>query len=149
MHIILLHPRIPQNAGAIARLAAATHSRLTLVRPLGFRTDQATVRRAGLDYWEQAEVAVADHLDEAIEQCTGDVYYLSRYGQRTIWEAEYSPETAFVFGSEDEGLPEEIKSDVPPDHILRIPISNPHVRSLNLATSVAIVIYEALRQRNT
>ncbi len=146
MHIILVHPRIPQNAGAVARLAAATNTKLTLVRPLGFRINQAAVRRAGLDYWELADVEVADHLKQAIQSSNNNTYYFSRHAQRSYAQVKYDAECTLVFGSEDEGLPPEVHAQVSPEHLLRIPIFNPKVRSLNLATSVAIALYEALRQ---
>ena len=146
MLFVLVHPRIPQNAGAVARLAAATHSKLILVRPLGFRVDHSSVRRAGVDYWEIADIEVVSDLQTALEQAPGDVYYFSRYGQRSYWETTFEPDVTLVFGSEDEGLPPEVISTVPPDHLLRIPINNPNVRSLNLATSVAIAAFEVMRQ---
>jgi len=146
MNIVLVHPRIPQNAGAVARLAAATHSRLILVRPLGFRLDTASVRRAGVDYWDQAKVEVALNLEEALDKAEGDVYYFSRFAERPYWQAKYESMSTLVFGSEAEGLPPEVRQGVEQTHLLRIPIPNPQVRSLNLATSVAIALYEAMRQ---
>ncbi len=146
MQIILSQPRIPQNAGAVARLAAATRTKLVLARPLGFRVSDASVKRAGLDYWEAADVSVSPSLEQAVADSTGEVYYFSRFAEHSYLEPDYTTDDTLVFGSETEGLPDEVMRSVAPNHLLRIPIFNPAVRSLNLATSVAIVLYEALRQ---
>ena len=146
MQIILAHPRIPQNAGAVARLAAATRTRLVLARPLGFRVDDAAVRRAGLDYWEEARVEVASSLEAALEDVPGAVYFFSSRAERLYLDARFQADDTLVFGEEAHGLPPEILAAVPPDRQLRIPIFHPNVRSLNLATAVAIALYEALRQ---
>ncbi len=149
MQIILAQPRIPQNAGAIARLAAATRSKLILARPLGFRISDASAKRAGLDYWDAADVEIAPSLEQAVAVGPGEVYYFSRHAENSYLEPIYGADDTLVFGSETEGLPDEIMRSAPPNRLLRIPILNPAVRSLNLATSVAIVLYEALRQIET
>ena len=149
MQIVLVHPRIPQNAGALARLAAATHSRLTLVRPLGFRVDAAAVRRAGLDYWEAANVQTVESLEDALAETRGTAFFFSTRGKQSYLDARYSLDDALVFGSETEGLPENVLAAAPTGRVLRIPILNPAVRSLNLAASASIALYEALRQIKT
>lgn len=146
MRIVLVHPRIPQNAGAVARLAAATQSELVLVRPLGFRVDSAAVRRAGVDYWENVKMEVVSDLREILDRATGNVYFFSRFAKRSFWDATYTADDTLVFGSEDEGLPEDVRASIREENLLRIPIVNPSVRSLNLATSVSIALYEAMRQ---
>ncbi|MCX7012929.1 MAG: tRNA (cytidine(34)-2'-O)-methyltransferase [Candidatus Sumerlaeota bacterium] len=119
MQIILAHPRIPQNAGAVARLAAATRTRLVLARPLGFRVDAAAVRRAGLDYWEEARVDVAPSLEAALESAPGGVYFFSSHAARSYLDARFQADDTLVFGEEGQGLPPDVLAAVPPDRQLR------------------------------
>lgn len=145
LHIALIEPQIPPNTGNIARLCAATDSALHLVEPLGFSIDDAEVKRAGLDYWAQVDLWV--HPDwrafrEAMdrERCL----YFSANATRSFWEASFKPNSCLVFGNETLGMPERIL-EKHPERCFRIPMGGP-VRSLNLATAVGIVLYEALRQ---
>lgn len=141
MKIILYSPDIPQNVGNIARTCAVTGSPLVLVRPLGFNFSSKEVKRAGLDYWDQVEISVVDSLEEAID---GPVYFFSTKGKKIYTEALYEDNACLVFGSETAGLPIWVHEKWA-DAFYTIPM-RPAARSLNLANSAAIVLYEALRQ---
>ncbi len=146
LNIVLVEPEIPPNTGAIARLCAATGSRLHLVDPLGFRLTDPKMKRAGLDYWPAVDMQRHSSLDSFMLDSTSDrrVFYSTR-GTHSYTAAQYRPGDYLVFGSETRGLPQEIV-DSEKDRTYGIPMRNDNVRSLNLATSVAIVLYEALRQ---
>jgi len=144
--VALFEPEIPPNTGNIARLCAATRTPLHIVGATGFRLDDRAVRRAGLDYW--SEVTLHRHHDlTALRQFSLDAMFLyfSTRAERPYFEWSFSESDCLVFGSETRGLPGEVLS-ANSDRCLRIPILNSKVRSLNLANSVAIVLYEALRQ---
>ena len=146
LHVALIEPEIPPNTGNIARLCAATFTSLHLVGKLGFRTDDKAVRRAGLDYW--AEVQIQHHLNvEALfDALPGSRFlYFTTKAERAYTTFAYSESDCLVFGSETRGLSEELLR-ANWDRALTIPMANNRVRSLNLATSVGIVLYEALRQ---
>ena len=146
MHVALIEPEIPPNTGNIARLCAATHTKLHLVGKLGFRVDEKAVRRAGVDYWD--EVDLQYHRDiEALQLSLPEVrfLYFTTKAERVYTDIRYQPNDCLVFGRETKGLPEDLlRSNW--DRCLRIPMPNPRIRSLNLATSVGIALYEALRQ---
>lgn len=145
-HIALVEPEIPPNTGNIARLCAATRTPLHIVGPAGFRLDDRAVRRAGLDYWP--EVELARHRDlEALRDAlpSARFLYLTTKVERSYIDFQFAPGDCLVFGPETRGLSEELLKANPLD-CLTIPMLNPKVRSLNLATSVAVVLYEALRQ---
>lgn len=146
LHVALIEPEIPPNTGNIARSCAATFTPLHLVGKLGFHTDDKAVRRAGLDYWD--EVEVHRHLNiaalyAALPACR--FLYFSTKAERLYTDFEYAPHDCLVFGRETRGLPEELLR-ANWERCLKIPMPNPNVRSLNLATSVGVVLYEALRQ---
>ena len=146
MNVALIEPEIPPNTGNIARLCAATNVPLHIVGAAGFRLDDRALRRAGLDYWP--EVALHRHATLLeLYQALPDArfLYLSTKGERPYTEWEFQPHDCLVFGRETRGLPEELLRENW-ERCLTIPMLNPKVRSLNLATSVAIVLYEALRQ---
>jgi len=146
LHVVLVEPEIPPNTGNIARLCAATCTPLHLVGKLGFRTDDQAVRRAGLDYWDQVEIHYEDDLDAvytALPDCR--FLYFTTKATRTYTDFRYLPGDALVFGRETRGLPEDLLR-ANWERCLTIPMPNPAVRSLNLATAVGIVLYEALRQ---
>ncbi len=146
LNIVLVEPEIPPNTGNIARLCAATGTRLHLVGPLGFRLTDAQVRRAGLDYWDGVDMTRHADLPACLQAVApAHVYYLSTRGTIPYTAARYAPGDALVFGSESRGLPDSVL-DAAPDRVLGIPIRTNAVRSLNLATAAAIVLYEALRQ---
>jgi tRNA (cytidine/uridine-2'-O-)-methyltransferase len=146
LHVALIEPEIPPNTGNIARLCAATFTPLHLVGKLGFRTDDKAVRRAGLDYWSEVEIHY--HLNiEALNRALADcrfLYFTTR-AERAYTAFTYAPGDCLVFGSETRGLPEELLR-ANWERCLTIPMPNRRVRSLNLATSAGIVLYEALRQ---
>ena len=146
LHVALIEPEIPPNTGNIARLCGATFTPLHLVGKLGFRVDEKAVRRAGLDYWD--EVDIRYHRDLAsLQQSLPDCrfLYFSTKADRLYTDWQYQPNDCLVFGRETRGLPEELLH-ANWDRVLRIPMPNPQIRSLNLATSVGIALYEALRQ---
>lgn len=146
VHVALVEPEIPPNTGNIARLCAATFTPLHLVGKLGFRTDDKAVRRAGLDYWREVEIHYHLNIEAlyvALPKCR--FLYFSTKGERTYTDFCYSRGDCLVFGSETRGLPVELLR-ANRDRCLTIPMPNRNVRSLNLATSVGIVLYEALRQ---
>ena len=146
LHVALIEPEIPPNTGNIARLCAATFTPLHLVGKLGFRTDDKAVRRAGLDYW--SEVELHHHLNiealyDALSECR--FLYFSTKAERLYTDFHYSPNDCLVFGRETRGLPEDLLR-ANWERCLTIPMPNRRVRSLNLATSVGIALFEALNQ---
>jgi tRNA (cytidine/uridine-2'-O-)-methyltransferase len=149
--VVLVAPEIPPNTGNIARLCAATCSPLHLVEPLGFSIDAHAVRRAGLDYWPLVEVHTHPNLAAAQAKVAAEAapieprfWLLSGKAEKSYLDVEFRPGDAFVFGKESVGLPEELLRERP-ESVIGIPTIGP-VRSLNLANSVAIVLYEALRR---
>jgi tRNA (cytidine/uridine-2'-O-)-methyltransferase len=144
-HIVLVEPEIPANTGNIARTCAATGTILHLVRPLGFLTDDRTLKRAGLDYWHAVKVVYHDSFNELKSQYpNGRFFCATTKANRSYSEVNYQDEDFLVFGKETKGLAPEIL-EAHRDHLIKIPISS-SVRSLNLSNSAAIVLYEALRQ---
>ncbi|MFC4809233.1 tRNA (uridine(34)/cytosine(34)/5-carboxymethylaminomethyluridine(34)-2'-O)-methyltransferase TrmL [Paenibacillus sp. GCM10023250] len=144
-HIVLVEPEIPANTGNIARTCAATGAILHLVRPLGFRTDDKTLKRAGLDYWYAVDVRYHDSFAELQEQYPeGRFFCASTRSSKVYAEHSYRDGDFFVFGKETKGLPQSIL-DAYPDTCIRVPMTD-KVRSLNLSNSVAIVVFEAFRQ---
>jgi tRNA (cytidine/uridine-2'-O-)-methyltransferase len=146
MHIALVEPEIPPNTGNIARLCAATFTGLHIVGVTGFRMDDRTLKRAGLDYW--AEVKLTRHID--IERLYASLpgsrfLYLTTKSERPYTDWEFRDGDCLVFGRETRGLPQDLL-DANADRCLTVPMPNKSVRSLNLATTVGIVLYEALRQ---
>mgnify|MGYP000953994477 CR=1 FL=1 len=145
-HIALIEPEIPPNTGNIGRLCAATGTHLHLVGKLGFSLDDKQVRRAGLDYWPEVKLHLWDSLEQLQQQHPdARFWYTSKKATRTYTSADFAAGDFLVFGKETLGLPEELLKQEG-DRALRIPIFSPAVRSLNLANSAAILLYEALRQ---
>ncbi len=146
LHIALFEPEIPPNTGNIARLCAATESTLHIVGVTGFRMDDRTLKRSGLDYWDH--VNFFRHIDMAELYAalpSSRFFYLTTKTERPYIDAKYQDNDCLVFGPETRGLPAALLSSNA-DHCLTIPMQNKNVRSLNLATSVGIVLYEAIRQ---
>ena len=146
LHVILYEPEIPPNTGNIIRLCANTGAHLHLVHPLGFDLSERRMRRAGLDYHEYAEVT--EHQD--LLQCLAvisptNVYAFSTRGRRCYSDPAYQAGDALIFGPETRGLPQDVLDSLPPSQVLRLPM-RPENRSLNLANTVAVVVYEAWRQ---
>ena len=144
--IVLVEPDIPPNTGNIARLCAATGSPLHLVEPLGFRLTNAAMKRAGLDYWSSVDVHRHKNFESFLATSQPSrTWFFSTKGSRTYTDVMYQPGDALIFGSETRGLSEVLLS-ANSDHVLTIPMLRNHVRSLNLANSVSIVLFESLRQ---
>jgi tRNA (cytidine/uridine-2'-O-)-methyltransferase len=160
-----VEPEIPQNTGNIARLCAATGTTLNLIEPLGFRLTDKAVKRAGLDYWDSVDIRRFPNLETfqdkvsaartraqrerprecgAVTERSGN-FFFSTSGSRSYTDAEYRPGDCLIFGSESRGLPLELL-EAHPDDVYNIPMRLDRVRSLNLANTAAIVLYEALRQ---
>ena len=145
-NIVLVEPEIPPNTGNIGRLCVATRSTLHLVRPLGFSTDDRTLKRAGLDYWAEVDLRYWDSLGEleAAQDSAARFFYLTTKFDRPYHAVRFKPGDFLVFGRETKGLPEALLRAHPED-LLTIPMHG--TRSLNLATAVAIVLFEAIRQQ--
>ena len=146
INVVLVEPRIPQNTGNIARTCAATGCHLHIVRPTAFQITDKNLKRAGLDYWHLLNVQYYDDLDDFFNKTQGARYfYASTKSQYIYSDAEFKDNDFILFGREDAGLPEELlkKNE---EHCIRIPMLD-EARSLNLANSVAVIVYEALRQQ--
>lgn len=146
LNVVLVEPEIPPNTGNIARLCAATRTRLHVVGVTGFRMDDRTLKRAGLDYWNELDLHRYIDLEELYARHPdGRFVYLTTKTSRSYTEWQFRDGDFLVFGPETRGLPEQLLAANEPN-CLTIPMPNPNVRSLNLATSVGIVLYEAIRQ---
>jgi tRNA (cytidine/uridine-2'-O-)-methyltransferase len=146
VNIVLVEPEIPANTGNIARTCAVTGTALHLIRPLGFSTDDKYLKRAGLDYWHLVEIIYHDSFTEfAARYKEGRYYFATTKALNTYTEIEYDKGGFLIFGKETKGLPPEIIGNYPGQQI-RVPMIN-MARSLNLANSAAVVLYEALRQQ--
>lgn len=145
MDVALYEPEIPQNAGAIARLCAATGAPLHLIGRLGFSLRHPDAQRAGMDYWQRIEVHRHINYDD-FRAAVGDrrVWLLTTRAERSLWEVEFRPDDVLLFGPESRGLPASLL-ERDPAHCVRVPML-PAVRSLNLAAAASAVLYEALRQ---
>ena len=144
INIVMVEPEIPQNTGNVARTCAATGARLHLVGPMGFKIDDKKLKRAGLDYWQYIDITYYDNLDDFFAKNQGDFYYYTTKALHTHTDVEYPDNCYLLFGKETKGLPEELLLKNP-DRCVRIPMIN-DARSLNLSNSVAIGVYEVLRQ---
>ena len=146
MEVVLVEPQIPPNTGNIARLCAATRCSLHLVGQLGFEISDRHLKRAGLDYWDFVEVSQHPDIETFLDALPQQrLFFFSKRGTSSYLKASFAENSILVFGSETKGLPRWI-FDRYPEHIWRIPILHPQVRSLNLASAVSVVVYEALRQ---
>jgi len=148
LHIALVEPEIPPNTGNIARLCAATFTELHIVGVAGFRMDEKAVRRAGLDYWDEVKIRRHVELEHLYRQLPASRFlFLTTKSRRSYTTWQFQDNDCLVFGRETRGLPEDLLR-ANEERCLTIPMPNKNVRSLNLATSVGIVLYEALRQIN-
>jgi len=146
LNIVLVEPEIPQNTGNIARTCAATGARLHLVGPMGFKIDNAKLKRAGLDYWHLLDITYYGSLEEFLSECDGECFFFSTKAPKAHTDVSYPDGAWLVFGKETAGLPEQLlKSRL--DRCVRIPMIS-DARSLNLSNSVAVGVYEVLRQWN-
>lgn len=148
MHIVLVEPEIPPNTGNVARLCAATKSRLHLIEPFGFKLDDTQLKRAGMDYWQHVQwqrwpnwMVFQEKLPPAAR-----LWFVESNGAKLYTQVDFQPEDYLVFGRETAGLPQRLL-DQYPNQWLRIPMFNPNARSLNLSNCVALVLFEALRQQ--
>ena len=147
LNIVLFEPEIPANTGNIGRTCVATGTRLHLIEPLGFRLNEKSIKRAGKDYWEHLDVTRYINFEEFLEKNPGaKIYMATTKGQHVYSDVKYEPDCYIMFGKESAGIPEEILVEHP-DNCIRIPMLS-EIRSLNLSNSVAVVLYEALRQNN-
>jgi tRNA (cytidine/uridine-2'-O-)-methyltransferase len=148
MNIVLLEPEIPPNTGNVARLCAATKSVLHLIEPFGFKLDDAQLKRAGMDYWQQVEWYRWKNWNAFAEKLPAQarLWLVESSGPKIYSEAEFSPDDYLVFGRETAGLPKKLLAENP-GRWLRIPMFNAQSRSLNLSNCVALVLFEALRQQ--
>ncbi|ADH85514.1 tRNA (cytidine(34)-2'-O)-methyltransferase [Desulfurivibrio alkaliphilus] len=146
-NVVLVEPEIPPNTGSIARLCGATDTILHLVHPLGFKIDDKHLKRAGLDYWDQIKIVNWSDLDAFLTaQDEQRLHFLSKKADRLYTEVRFQPGDFLVFGKETKGLPEETLA-LYADRCCAIPMSNPAIRSINLAQAAAVVLYEAIRQQ--
>lgn len=149
LHVVLFEPEIPANTGNVARTCLATNTSLHLIHPLGFSTDDKMLKRAGLDYWQHVDVYEYKSIEQLYETYpTGRFFYVEDYGVKRYVDHDFSSveeDIFFVFGRETSGIPLSL-IEGKEDQCLRLPMSG-NVRSLNLSNTVAIVVYEALRQR--
>lgn len=144
MEIVLYQPEIPQNTGNIVRTCSVTGASLTLVKPLGFSISDKTLKRAGLDYWDEVSIQTIDDLYTYLESSTKNFYFFSSKAKKTHFDIEYSPDDLLIFGSETSGLDPKFFQRWP-ERFVKIPMLS-NARCLNLSNSVAIALYEALRQ---
>ena len=146
LNIVLVEPQIPQNTGNISRTCAVTGAALHLIKPYGFEITDKQLKRAGLDYWDKLEIYEYENLDDFFQRTEGEYYYFTTKGLNVHSEIEYPRDknVFLLFGREDKGLPESLLHENP-DKCSRIPMRKT-LRSLNLSNSVAIAVYEVLRQ---
>ncbi|MDY7094055.1 MAG: tRNA (cytidine(34)-2'-O)-methyltransferase [Acidobacteriota bacterium] len=148
LHVVLVHPEIHWNTGNAGRTCLAAGAQLHLVEPLGFDLDDRRVRRAGLDYWPRVAPRVWSGWPELEAElpALGEPFFFSADGERDLWEVSFPERPVLVFGRESVGLPAELR-EAYRDRLLRLPMADPQLRSLNLSTAVAVALYEVLRQR--
>ncbi|MDA0590584.1 MAG: tRNA (cytidine(34)-2'-O)-methyltransferase [Planctomycetota bacterium] len=145
LNVVLYQPDIPQNTGNIGRTCVAVGAKLWLIRPLGFRLDEKHLRRAGMDYWQHLDWEAVDSWSEVESRLPDSkVWCLTKFATRLVWDADFSPGDILLFGSETRGLPDSIR-EAERGRNLKLPMRD-EVRSLNLASTVNSVVYEAVRQ---
>jgi len=144
-NIVLIEPEIPNNTGNIGRLSLATGSNLHLVKPFGFKIDDSRLKRAGLDYWKHISLFIYDSMDDFFEQHKDKkMAFFSSHAEKDHWSIDYKDEMFLIFGKESVGLPKEL-TDENANNTYKIPLFSEHIRSLNLANAVSVVVYEGLR----
>ena len=146
LNIVLFEPEIPNNTGNIGRLSLASGCNLHLVKPFGFELNDTRLKRAGLDYWKHISLKVYDSIDEFYSLNMGKkMVYFSAKGKKTFWSIDFEDDLFLIFGRESNGLPESI-IDKKSHELYKIPLFSEHVRSLNLANAVSVVVYEGIRK---
>ncbi|MEZ6067825.1 MAG: tRNA (cytidine(34)-2'-O)-methyltransferase [Planctomycetaceae bacterium] len=145
LHVVLYQPDIPQNTGNIGRSCVAVGAKLWLVRPLGFQLDDRYLKRAGMDYWQHLDWEVVDDWQTLTRKLAGrTMWVLTKFADKLVWQAEFQRGDVLLFGSESRGLPESIRT-AQPHRCIKLPMRE-EVRSLNLASTVNTILYEAVRQ---
>ena len=145
LNVVLYQPDIPQNTGNIGRTCVAVGAKLWLIRPLGFRLDEKHLRRAGMDYWQHLDWEAVDSWEDVHDRLPdSNVWCLTKFATRLVWDADFQPGDILLFGSESRGLPDRIR-EKQPGRNLKLPMTE-LVRSLNLASTANTVVYEAVRQ---
>ena len=145
LNIVLIEPEIPNNTGNIGRLSLASGSKLHLVKPFGFELSDSRVKRAGLDYWKHVDLHIYENIEEFFSTHKSKKFaLLSSHGTKSIYDIPFEDDMFLIFGKESVGLSDKITSQFP-KHLYKIPIHSNHIRSLNLANAVSIVVYEGLR----
>ena len=146
LNIVLFEPEIPNNTGNIGRLSLATGSKLHLVKPFGFELSDKRVKRAGLDYWQHLDLTVYESMAEFFKMHSDKSFaFFSSHGTKSYWDIDYVDDLFLIFGKESVGLPDTITKKYA-DRLYKIPLHSPHIRSINLANAVSVVVYEGLRQ---
>lgn len=147
-NIVLIEPEIPMNTGNIGRLSLASRCNLHLVKPFGFEIDDSRLKRAGLDYWKHISLFIYDSIEDFFLKNEGkDMVFLSSHGEKNYYSIDFKENMFFVFGKESVGLPKNIINEHM-DKVYKIPLLSPHIRSLNLANAVSVVVYEGIRNSN-
>jgi tRNA (cytidine/uridine-2'-O-)-methyltransferase len=146
LNIVLIEPEIPNNTGNIGRLSLASGSKLHLVKPFGFELSDSRVKRAGLDYWQHVDLQIYESADEFFKTHSDKkMVFLSSHATKSVYEIPFEDHMFLIFGKESVGLSKEI-TKAHSDALYKIPIRSEHIRSLNLANAVSVVVYEGLRQ---
>lgn len=148
LHVVLFQPEIPQNTGNIGRTCAITHSRLHLIHPLGFEIKDKHLKRSGMDYWKALDVKHHENWEAFKQSPDGPkrLFLFTTQGAKSYWNVQYEPGDGFVFGQEGYGAPDWMHDEFGGERRLTIPQYNADLRSLNLATSAGIAVFEAMRQ---
>ncbi|MGB3606367.1 tRNA (cytidine(34)-2'-O)-methyltransferase [Psychroserpens sp.] len=146
LNIVLFEPEIPNNTGNIGRLALASGSKLHLVKPFGFELSSSRLKRAGLDYWQHLDVSIYASIDDFFNKNLNKHFvFFSSHGTKSHWDIPFEKDLFLIFGKESVGLPKSLIADYK-TQLYQIPLYSAHIRSLNLANAVGIVVYEGLRQ---
>jgi len=146
LNIVLFEPEIPNNTGNIGRLSLASGCNLHLVKPFGFKLNDTRLKRAGLDYWKHISLKVYDSIDEFYSlNMDKKMVYFSAKGTKTFWSIDFQDDLFLIFGRESSGLPESI-TDEKSHELYKIPLFSEHIRSINLANAVSVVVYEGIRK---
>ena len=145
LNIVLFEPEIPNNTGNIGRLSLASGANLHLVKPFGFELDDSRLKRAGLDYWKHISLTIYNSIEDFYAQkITKKMVYFSSHGAQDYWSVDYEDDMFLIFGKESKGLPKRIINENH-DKTYRIPLFSEHIRSINLANAVSVVVYEGIR----
>lgn len=146
LHIVLVHPEIPNNTGNIGRLSLATGAHLHLIKPFGFEISDSRLKRAGLDYWPHIQLSTYESIEDFYRKNgSKKMVLLSSHGTQSVWDIPFEDDMMLLFGKESTGLPTEMLTKHP-ENIYKIPLQSNHIRSINLANAVSVTIYEGLRQ---